>query len=94
MIERGRYTRPPTKVEDRLCVKCGVTEDEVHFLTQCSHFLQERKSLFETVTKNSCNFNNLSDVDKMIFLLSSEGDIIRAVGKFCYIAFEARQLVT
>ena len=91
MIERGRYTKPPTNISDRKCPKCGVVEDEVHFLTQCTQYIQERKILFEYVAQYSHNFNTISDTDKMCFLLSAEGNIIRAVGKYCHSAFDARQ---
>ena len=78
---------------DIKCPTCGVIEDEVHFLTQCTHYVQLRKALFEYVSNYSCHFIDLSDVDKMIFLLSSEDNIIRAVAKYCYCAFEVRQAI-
>ena len=51
------------------------------------------KALFQYVSNYSCHFIDLSDVDKMIFLLSSEDNIIRAVAKYCYCAFEVRQAI-
>ena len=35
-IERGRYTRPKTLRENRLCNNCNIVEDEVHFLFICT----------------------------------------------------------
>ena len=35
-IERGRYMNPRVPVDKRLCLTCGVIEDEVHFLLNCS----------------------------------------------------------
>ena len=35
-IERGRYTRPKTLRENRLCNNCNIVEDEVHFLFICA----------------------------------------------------------
>ena len=34
-IEKGRYTKPITKEEDRLCKICDVREDEIHAIYSC-----------------------------------------------------------
>lgn len=39
-IEKGRYTRPKTPVNDRICKHCDSheVEDETHFLINCSFY--------------------------------------------------------
>ena len=37
-IEAGRWTRPRTLPDDRLCSLCGVIEDEFHFVLVCKKF--------------------------------------------------------
>ena len=35
-IGSGRWTRPNrTPVNERICVECGVVEDEYHFVIEC-----------------------------------------------------------
>ena len=34
-IERGRYTRPITNLEERLCPVCHVVDNDIHFVTRC-----------------------------------------------------------
>ena len=48
-IERGRYTRPITPIEKRICHLCKVVEDEFHFMLQCYIYTVERR----LVQKNS-----------------------------------------
>ncbi len=86
-IERGRYTRPPTPVNDRICSFCSgnVIEDEFHFLMTCKKTDRERNTLFNSIHAIICkNFNSLSDTDKFIFMMSSEGEIAKNVAKFIY----------
>ena len=44
-IERGRYTRPKTERENRLCPHCQQIETEIHFLLECKKYDKERKTL-------------------------------------------------
>jgi hypothetical protein len=43
-IETGRYTRPITPVENRICSNCNSksVEDEIHFLMYCPKFENHR----------------------------------------------------
>ena len=45
-IERGRYTRPRTSVEERLCSVCKEIEDEFHFMFECVKHRVCRNNLF------------------------------------------------
>ena len=42
-IERGRYTKPRTPVNERLCSLCNCVEDELHFVTASTINQTERK---------------------------------------------------
>ena len=50
-IERGRYTRPITPIEKRICHLCNVVVDEFHFTLQCYIYTVERKYLFKKKIK-------------------------------------------
>ncbi|XP_013388600.1 FMRFamide-related neuropeptides [Lingula anatina] len=45
-IERGRYTHPKTKIEDRKCPHCNAVEDEAHFFLECTTYNLDRETLF------------------------------------------------
>ena len=91
-IERARHVRPRAPpVHQRLCNNCCVLEDEIHFLTDCTLFDQERSSLFHSVTLKCPNFITLDSKSKFIYLLTSEDPQIQNwVGKFCFYSFRKR----
>ena len=45
--EKGKFSR--TKPEERLCLVCnsGLTEDESHFLLECTYYSQIRQKLIQ-----------------------------------------------
>ena len=52
-IERGRYHRPSLKPEDRTCIICPQKiEDEIHFLTECTAYSDERQNLVNSITQS------------------------------------------
>ena len=72
-----------TPVEQRKCTECDKTEDELHFLTECRRFNDERKSLYDAIFKTCENFIELSNKDKMIYMMSTcDKDVINKLGKF------------
>jgi hypothetical protein len=91
MIESGRYSKPnKTPVHERLCKLCKEVEDEMHFLTKCKLHDNERAILFKKVGEKCQNFSTLNDIDKFLYLMASEGEIICETAKFCHSAFELR----
>ena len=62
-IETGRYTRPYTPLEDRLCTYCesGSIEDEMHFLLHCSFYDDLRYELYESAFTIESNFYTFCD---------------------------------
>ena len=46
-IESGRYTRPITPLNKRICDKCDKHEedDEIHFFNHCTHFFRRKENI-------------------------------------------------
>ena len=42
-IERGMHTEPVTPAVERLCIVCGVVDDELYFVTSCKNIQQGEK---------------------------------------------------
>jgi hypothetical protein len=91
-VETGRYTRPRVQRIDRICRFCpiGKTEDEEHFLTVCPIY-SGRLQLYNNVTIQCPNFNNLNNKAKTIYLLTAEGKVSQLTAQFCYLAMEERK---
>ena len=75
-IETGRYSKPITLLENRICEKCfsDEIESEEHLLLKCSFYCTSRCKLLETIKNNinHSNFEKLSFGYKFIWLLNSE----------------------
>jgi hypothetical protein len=68
-IESGRYTRPITPLNERICDRCDKHEvdDEIHLFNHCIHFLEARKTLFDLINKSNVNFQSLSSFQNFFF---------------------------
>ena len=64
-VETGRFIGTPLNL--RLCELCqdSVIEDEVHFLLNCTHYIELRHTLFQVAQTEHPNFVNLSDPEKL-----------------------------
>jgi exonuclease III len=92
-IEIGRYCRPITPVEERLCLACneGKVEDEFHFLMECSHYNESRQNFFKKIMVSNIHFLASNPEDKFRWLLTNEDeDIIHELGKVIYEWFKKR----
>jgi hypothetical protein len=49
-------------------------ENETHFLTRCPKFSGERDDLFNSISAKVKNFTNLSDKNKLFWLLNCENN--------------------
>jgi hypothetical protein len=89
-IETGRYTRPLTPRNDRLCQLChsGEVEDEGHFLLSC-HFYSDLRSSLISPHLNS-NILKIPPLLQTGYILNSGNETILAAAKFCFLAFAAR----
>ncbi len=85
-IERGRYTRPPTPVENRICKQCTdkKVEDEHHFLLECTKYQTQRDILFQIVSTKCKLFETLSTENKFIYLLSAGIGVAKHVAEFIH----------
>ena len=73
-VETGRYTKPVTPVDLRLCELCNlnVTEDEKHFLLSCPFYDDIRYELFNEVTMYNQSFYDLSTDEKFTYILGND----------------------
>ena len=70
-IEKGRYTRPKTPLNDRICKFCNsnTIEDETHLLFSCSFYDDIRYELFQYTAQMNPHFMNLTPDEKLIFIM-------------------------
>ena len=93
-IETGRYTIPPTPPEHHLCTYCtsGRVDDELHFITECCHLDNYRKSPYNTAVQYNAEFNSLSNMRKMCYLFETNNTpAIRKLGWYMFSCFEFRK---
>ena len=84
-IERGRYTRPKTDPKQRLCAWCLEVEDEEHFITRCQINAHERQVLYIKIGSKHPEFQNISNHEQFIFLMScKDRQILTWLGKFLH----------
>ena len=71
-IEEGRFSKPPTSLEKRVCDYCSQEiEDEIHFLITCPKYAHIRKHFFSLVQKHCKNFILFNNNSKFNWLLSN-----------------------
>ncbi len=85
-VERGRYSKPPTPVEERICTECPnqQIDDEINFLRQCEKMKTDRDIIFSEIEKQCPNFRMLSKQDKFIYLLSAGGTMVSIVAQLVH----------
>ena len=73
-IETGRFTRPKTPLNQRLCRFCKTSaiEDETHFLIACDFYNDIRYNLFKNAVDMNTNFLGMPDSDKLAFLMKTD----------------------
>ena len=82
-IETGRYAG--TNLIDRKCFTCkDPVEDEMLVLLHCPVYSLLRNNLFHEVEQLSNGFKNLSDNEKITFIMINES-IIKLGAKTCYL---------
>ena len=64
-IETGRYTKPKTPRENRVCSMCMVVEDEQHVIYECPRYSELRKQYEHLVTDNDIKAFLNPEYDKM-----------------------------
>jgi len=91
-IERGRYTRPYTIPEDRICKLCnnGI-EDEMHFLLVCSFYASEREELFTKLINRNKHFNLLNTNNKFEYIMNATKSNQNVIAKYIHRCFQKKE---
>lgn len=90
-IERGRHCKPIRPIEDRICNKCEIVEDEDHFLLACLNNVNERNALFEKISSVDPEFIHMSRKGKFIYMMTNGNrQIMTWVGKYIFNSFKLR----
>ena len=82
MVERGRWTRPITDFNQRLCSECLEIEDEYHVVLRCRRFaILRKKYIPNSLVQKPSMF-------EFIKLINTEDENkLRKLGIFCHKAF-------
>jgi hypothetical protein len=93
-LETGRYERGRIPVHERVCMLCdGIeVEDEDHVVLRCPLYMDLRNELFTEAQNVNAAFIELSDVDKLSFLLSNIS-IVKVTARILHNILERRQRV-
>ena len=102
-IETGRYVtntvghRCSIRREDRLCCFClgefrnKVLGDEAHAVLKCPRFSDVRQSFMSRFVKLVPNMKYLCDPDRLIYMLTCEGESARMVSRFLLVVLSAQR---
>ena len=94
-VEKGRYTRPRTPLDERLCNMCNCVDDELHFITACAVNVNERRALYDKLTDKFPEFEHLCDLEKFVFLFTfDDTQMLSWLGKFLYKSFWSKSFQT
>ena len=97
MIEKGRHTRPRIEKSERYCFICkNEVEDEIHFVTKCPLYSDERIKLYNTCQNNPSrriDFEHIPTVEQtFLFILNSKNPVvIKSFANFVYNCFNIRE---
>ena len=94
LIEKGRHMRPKIERNNRKCFSCrNDIEDELHFITKCPLYINEREILFQARRDSSIHFDSYtSDYQGFVFILSNEDPaLLRNLSKFISTSFKKRK---
>ena len=77
-IEIGRYTKPFTPANQRICDKCNLNsvEDELHHFHDCPRFVNARDELFQYISISNKKFQRLSPSNKLYWVFNCENQNI------------------
>ncbi len=83
-VETGRRRQTWLSREDRLCSHCmlGVTETELHFLTECPKYTDIRDHYYPKINHIFPQFNICSPTQKLSFILGEEAKCALIAARF------------
>lgn len=70
----GRYTRPITPVQNRICRTCNELDDEKHLFWNCNITEQFRKDSHNELTAMFPDFDNLNHDEQLSRILNTESE--------------------
>ena len=92
-IERGRYTKPPTPINQRTCPLCGNSEieSEIHFLFECSFYNRVREEFNCDISNIITDFKIKDNLQKITDLFdNNHKEIQTRLGKYLSVCFQLR----
>jgi hypothetical protein len=97
-IETGRYTRPVTEEENRLCIICnnGSIEDECHLIYECILYANERHEIstqFEEFSSFNPCINTTENFELFMNCNYGDTEFINIICKFIHCCFESRRTI-
>jgi hypothetical protein len=87
---KNKYIPP----EERICEHCNMnkSEDEFHFLTECTAYNTPRAKLYSNLSYNNVHFSTYTPAQTFIWLMSCESpDTIKQVATFLEESFKIRK---
>ena len=95
-IQTGKYENKGASipVEERTCLICNRNhiEDEQHFLMYCQEYDDIRHELHSVISKTGSFFTNLTDEDKIKYLLTLDNEnTSKIIGKYIHLMFQKRK---
>jgi hypothetical protein len=91
-IELGRFNKPKTLLNDRICKLCdlNVVESEIHFLTKCPLYDDLRYNLFSKMDSNDPEFLNMPLLVKTCAIFNCNYQY--ELSKMVYLMFQRRKI--
>ena len=90
-IEKLRHSKIRPPFEQRLCRNCLLVEDEVHFLTKCDKYHEERVKLYNSLDLNyTSETRNDTELFKHI-LCSKNRSHLEKLGEYLYSCFKKHE---
>ncbi len=83
-VETGRRRQTWLSREDRLCSHCmlGVTETELHFLTECTKYTHVRDHYYPKINHIFPQFSTYNPTQKLSFILGEEAKCAIIAARF------------
>ena len=90
-IETGRYNNIP--LDERVCTICGDgIEDEFHCFMSCTHYIENRSLLFNSIGEKDPTFLHMPVHDQFVYLMSCNGNCSRQIAKYANNILKSRRL--
>lgn len=93
-IETDRYAKLYVNRTLRKCLYCTLNkvEDEIHFVTECPLYIDNRNEFFTEISLNCNNFQSLDNFSKFLWLFTQENlNVYKCLGKYLSQNLEIRR---